>query len=963
MLYPPTLNSSQTAFLVSTPSYPIYFTLNKITSYNEIGHIQIRVTKKDQNTSVINTNSIFKDGIIYLSKEDGIIDHRDGTYSVNIDGSNLIGGHWISGQIYKVQLRFGSDSKLWGETIDFATWKKQQIDMNGFSEWSTVMLIKAIDEPRAMIVNSESGKKDPSTLSKGIESTTTPLFMGQYEITPESNEIEDKYCFELYQNGELLETTGWLQHTNSNDTYTNQLYDKLKDVVDIDWLQQTGTTPDEYRFKQVLLNEQSYTVKYKIKTVNGYLVEAAPYDFLVNETTLNKLNNIIFEVEDSTSYCIDNGCMNLYITGKELNGCYVITRTDEKSNFTRYEDLKYLFFFQQTLDKELIYQDFTIESGIKYKYAFQLQNSAGVRTRPLYEDDSGIRMINFEYSYLYHDNIQLKLMLNQKLSSFKHTVLQNKQDTLGSKYPFLTRNGYAYYAEFPISGTISFVMDNDQTFFTQRKDGYYYQDELVIPRDKFIEKDGERAICQDGVETNAVVDIDSKLTIDRNLTPNNFFVERKFREKAEEFLNNFEYKLYKSPSEGNIVVALHNVSLTPNPTLGRMIFDFSATAYEVLDNTLETLDKYQIINIGEFTNLIENHNTIQEFGQISGMFKGIKTRKGSTLINEAVPTELLNLIKQQEEVPVPNGYRMKVNKITGLCFQPYPRADLNNWILELEAEYADLLNNGQPTEEVETKLNEYYSLQETIEETPQNVALTVQINGKDIVIMPNRMYKINEIEEDVQSIKLKYTQPIIVNYICDLIQVEDKKGGIVSQVDVSRLWGQISGIFTENEKILKNYNYKYAESETYRIYNLHTDGTVIKDDHGNIIVDNTNINLYSTINLFDIIKQECKIQIETNYNIANGFNNYDETTDQWDSNGDIYYHFDDLISFDIEADPGTILYIGESADNYREIAIGPTGKYTINPSKDMIQYVMFNQPTFAIVNYICNTTQTLMKKE
>nr|DAG20660.1 MAG TPA: hypothetical protein [Caudoviricetes sp.] len=80
------------------------------------------------------------------------------------------------------------------------------------------------------------------------------------------------------------------------------------------------------------------------------------------------------------------------------------------------------------------------------------------------------------------------------------------------------------------------------------------------------------------------------LPIDTTINDDNIFVERKFREKVEQFLNDFAYKLYKSPTEGNIVIGLMNVSMTPNASLGRMIFEFSATAYEVLENTLENID-------------------------------------------------------------------------------------------------------------------------------------------------------------------------------------------------------------------------------------------------------------------------------------------------------------------------------------------------------------------------------------
>jgi hypothetical protein len=89
---------------------------------------------------------------------------------------------------------------------------------------------------------------------------------------------------------------------------------------------------------------------------------------------------------------------------------------------------------------------------------------------------------------LYHNGVQLRLQYNQKLSSFKHSTLTSKQDTLGSKYPHLVRNGYAYYAEFPISGLISLHMDNDNTFFSLDDSGYWYDGENVISSDKYDEE-------------------------------------------------------------------------------------------------------------------------------------------------------------------------------------------------------------------------------------------------------------------------------------------------------------------------------------------------------------------------------------------------------------------------------------------------------------------------------------------
>ena len=74
-----------------------------------------------------------------------------------------------------------------------------------------------------------------------------------------------------------------------------------------------------------------------------------------------------------------------------------------------------------------------------------------------------------------------------------------------------------------------------------------------------------------------------------NLVDYNIIAERKFREAVLEWLNNGQPKLFRSPTEGNCVIRLMNVSLSPNDTLGRMIYTFSATGYEIADKDYKTL--------------------------------------------------------------------------------------------------------------------------------------------------------------------------------------------------------------------------------------------------------------------------------------------------------------------------------------------------------------------------------------
>jgi len=48
--------------------------------------------------------------------------------------------------------------------------------------------------------------------------------------------------------------------------------------------------------------------------------------------------------------------------------------------------------------------------------------------------------------------------------------LAQKIDTIGSKYPFIFRNGVVSYKEFPISGLISYLADNNEMFINHEED-------------------------------------------------------------------------------------------------------------------------------------------------------------------------------------------------------------------------------------------------------------------------------------------------------------------------------------------------------------------------------------------------------------------------------------------------------------------------------------------------------------
>ena len=155
----------------------------------------------------------------------------------------------------------------------------------------------------------------------------------------------------------------------------------------------------------------------------------------------------------------------------------------------------------------------------------------------------------------------LNITLNNKLNSFKSNRLEQKTDTIGGQYPIFFRNAQSNYREFPLSGTISYqsmvFLEND--FCNLKELGFSENTPL------------------NRVETKSLTEL---FLPSLSLTAQNIYAERVFREKVLEFLLENRPLLFKSPTEGDIVVKLMNISLTPNQQLGRMIYDFSCTCYE-----------------------------------------------------------------------------------------------------------------------------------------------------------------------------------------------------------------------------------------------------------------------------------------------------------------------------------------------------------------------------------------------
>ena len=392
------------------------------------------------------------------------------------------------------------------------------------------------------------------------------------------------YCFELTDsNDKIISTSGVCLHNSSNDNIASNI------------------SQDTWQNKVELLENENYYLTYRVTTMNGLEVSSPKYLLIGQEgIEMDFPAAIIAEMN------YDDGCVGIYLhpysnrfdqTEVLIDGSFVLSRASSLDNFTTWNEI-YRFQYGNTLFSTnkaiLLWKDFTVQQGVEYKYSIQAYNLYDIYSNRVLnvnnvKEQKPIAIsADFEDAFLYDGNRQLKIRFNPKISSFKTNILESKTETIGSKFPFIFRNGNVEYKEFQVSGLISLMSDPNECFMTG-----------IQSSTTFMKRNETAALDNPPAEQ------------DTALTSNNIFRERQFKMEVLNWLNNGKAKLFRSPTEGNYIVRLMNISLSPNDTLGRMLHTFQGTAYEVAEYNFDNLVKHNLIKLSEKSNLV------MKIGQIS----------------------------------------------------------------------------------------------------------------------------------------------------------------------------------------------------------------------------------------------------------------------------------------------------------------------------------------------------------
>lgn len=315
-------------------------------------------------------------------------------------------------------------------------------------------------------------------------------------------------------------------------------------------------------------------------------------------------------------------------------GAYVLSRASDADNYQTWEIIAQFRLESQT-PSSYSFRDMTVEHGRKYKYGLQQSNIWGLVSSRI---ESIPYEVSFEDMFLYDGDKLLKIRFNPTVDSFKTKVLEQKTDTIGGRFPYITRNGATYYKEFPIGGLIACEMDEDQMFH-KRIQGVAHRHSTNVKQDKYDENNN--LIEKGDMPENGMRDW-------HMFSDENILLEREFKLAVLDWLNDGKPKLFKSPYEGNYIIRLMNNELKPVAELGRMLHTLTSQAYEIAECTYFNLVSYGFVNvtppsdyIGQWrTYVLNDPDLIDSNGDITISFDaGLE----SFTIQDLMPGDIISL--------------------------------------------------------------------------------------------------------------------------------------------------------------------------------------------------------------------------------------------------------------------------------------------------------------------------------
>lgn len=594
-LYPPIMDTYMPAIVLDDfrnrrASLVINFAISNFTSLANIKEVQIQIKTQDGEKNVIRDS-----GFLFIPIS--FTENYNRTYSIEIDydASKFVQNVLKEDEFYRIQIRFSSTAITPGANQT----KYLNENADKFSEWSSISLVKMIYGSGVVFTKGLSSKTNRISYVSSFEELTG--YLGFETGSTDTTEYLYSYRVRIYENSDLnlenlietqpLEDTGQIMAASYNPNQFSLLF-----TYDFN-------TGDVYRIVFDYITSNNYT-------------KTQEFSFMIIESKATSVIENYIDWDNGGIELIPNyekGCIQLHIKfARPYSGKIVIRRADGRSNYKYLEDLYFdsitIRKNEQNYIKEYFYEDYTVESGMLYRYVIQDRDSLENRGKKVYcnqkitNDENNVIgyvpvMVELDDMFISNYGNTLKIKFDPTVDSYQPVVMDNKVETIGSKYPFMKRGAAVNYKTFSIGGTISWegdifedIANNDLTSLLQhsKNESFDFPSYDVDFARHLFAGIGEL------FTSDAVANEYRNLKGDNYNNHQDFTIERLFREAVLEYLTDGEVKLFRSPSEGNILIKLTDVSLSPKQELGRLLYTLSATATEIDECTIDNYVLYDI---------------------------------------------------------------------------------------------------------------------------------------------------------------------------------------------------------------------------------------------------------------------------------------------------------------------------------------------------------------------------------
>lgn len=227
--------------------------------------------------------------------------------------------------------------------------------------------------------------------------------------------------------------------------------------------------------------------------------------------------------------------------------------------------------------QEAVLYDYFIENGNYYRYALQPILANGMKGAITSFFDV---VTTFDGFWLLGEkDEQFSFIYNGKIGEINHVKPRDMVQTIGGEYPYFVTSSELNYRQYTFSGTLT-----------------SHQDVLGILASKHY----STAISPNPTVPVSYVELkygdESKLNLKNDLEEgqNGMVMQRLWRNKIVKWLNDGKPKILKSEAQGNMLVMLTDIKVTPNETTFGLISDFSCTVTEIGGLDEKALQKYML---------------------------------------------------------------------------------------------------------------------------------------------------------------------------------------------------------------------------------------------------------------------------------------------------------------------------------------------------------------------------------